>query len=123
MAAKKSKPRTTKIGDPKGITAGRNKGSKNRSTLVKEALKGGWDDLMLTDAQKVFSKAVEMAVEGDTACIKMILDRAVPVTKAVDINANDLSGKGGVTIHIEQLVATPKPHDPIDIEDAVIVDS
>lgn len=111
----------TKIGSEQGISAGRPKGAKNRTTLVKEALKGGWDDLMIKKARDVFEKMVDMALDGDTQCIKMVMDRAVPVTKAVDINAADLTKTGGIVIHIEKLVTEPAKGQ--DIEDGVIIES
>jgi len=49
----------------------------------------------------------------------MIMDRAVPVSKAVDINASDIGKTGGITIHIEKLVTEPKGD---VIEDGIIVD-
>jgi hypothetical protein len=104
----------TKIGEANGISTGRPKGAKNKTTLVKEAVKGHWDELMVSKARDVFNKAVEMALEGDTQCIKMIMDRAVPVSKAVDINASDIGKTGGITIVIEQLVTEPKKGDVIE---------
>ena len=54
---------------------------------------------------------------------KMILDRIVPVTKAVDINASDIGKTGGITIHIEKLVAeTGDVGETYDIEDGEIID-
>ena len=77
---------------------------------------------MMTKAQSVFDKTVELALEGDTQCIKMIMDRAVPVTKAVDINASDIGKTGGITIHIEKLVAETGNVDEVLIEDGEIVE-
>ena len=110
----------TKIGEANGIQGGRPKGAKNKTTLVKEAIKGHWDELMVTKARAVFDKTVEMALEGDTQCIKMIMDRAVPVSKAVDITASDIGKTGGITIVIEQLVTEPKKGDII--EDGLIIE-
>ena len=112
----------TKIGQGNGISAGRPKGAKNKTTLVKEAIKGGWDDLMMTKALQVFNKTVDMALDGDTQCIKMIMDRAVPVSKAVDINASDIGKTGGITIHIEKLVAETGNPDEVLIEDGVVIE-
>jgi len=116
---KKDKLPATKIGEANGISTGRPKGAKNKTTLVKEAIKGHWDELMVDKARDVFNKAVEMALEGDTQCIKMIMDRAVPVSKAVDINASDIGKTGGITIVIEQLVTEKKGE---IIEDGVVID-
>lgn len=118
----KKDPRDTQIGAPKGIKGGRLKGAKNKTTLVKEAIRGDWETLMQTKAKQVFEAVVEKALEGDTSCMKMILDRAVPVSKAVDINATDISKSGGITIHIEKLVAETGNPDEVLIEDGEVVD-
>ena len=127
MAAKKKQskakkaPKKSLIGQEKGIPAGRPKGAKNKTTLVKEATKGHWDELMMTDAKRVFQAVVEKALDGDTSCMKMILDRAVPVTKAVDIDAITSAGNKGITIHIEKLVAdTGRAGD--EIEDGIVIE-
>ncbi len=57
-------------GNPKG----RPQGSKNKTTLVVEALMQG-------KAEAVTQKAVELALEGDAAMIRVILDRVSPVPK------------------------------------------
>ena len=54
--------------------------------------------------------------------MKMILDRAIPVSKAVDINATDIGKTGGITIHIEKLIAETGNPDEVLIEDGEIVD-
>ena len=102
---------------------GRKPGAKNKTTLVKEAIKGDWDKLMQTKAKKVFEAVVEKALEGDTSCMKMILDRAVPTTKAVDVNAADLKAGMGITINIDQLISSSREPETLDnIEDAEIVE-
>lgn len=116
-------PPTTRIGQDKGISAGRPKGAKNKSTLFKEAMKEGFEDKLMKDGFKVFDAVVAKAVEGDMTAAKMILDRVVPVTKAVDLNASDLSRKGGITINIEKLMANTGNPDEVLIEDGVIVEN
>ena len=139
-----AKERTTKIGDKKGISAGRPKGAKNKTTLFKEAMKEGFEKKLVEHGEKVFDAVVEKAIgtpkrdeyghlmkdpetgeqlrePADMTAAKMIMDRIVPVSKAVDINANDLGKTGGVTIHIEKLVAdTGRVGD--DIEDGEIIE-
>ena len=101
---------------------GRPAGSKNKLTLLKEAINSDWEDIARRDARAVFEVLAEKAKDGDTACIKMFLDRAVPVTKAVDINATDIGKTGGITIHIEKLIAETGNPDEVLIEDGEIVD-
>jgi len=86
-------------------------------------MKDGFEQKLMTEGYKVFDAVVQKAIEGDMTAAKMIMDRIVPVTKAVDLNANDLAKTGGVTIHIEKLVAdTGRVGDEIEIEDGEIVE-
>lgn len=144
MTAKK-KPRTTKIGQPKGISAGRPKGAKNKTTLFKEVMKEGFEEKLMKDGFKVFDAVVQKAIgnpiydtngkvmkdketgevlrhPADMTAAKMILDRVVPVTKAIDLNAGDLGGKGGITINIEKLLANTGNPDEVLIEDGEVIE-
>lgn len=85
---------------------GRPPGAKNNSTLFKEAMKQGFEQLLLKEGEKVFMVVVEKAKEGDMTAAKMILDRIVPVAKSIDVNATDIASAGGITIHIESLTAS-----------------
>jgi len=111
--------------------SGRAIGSKNKSTLVREALRGDWDDLLVTEGVKVFKAVVESAqgnklydkdgnpvldpvsrehVRGDPniAAAKLILDRVIPVTED-KLSGKIKIGEGGLNIYIEKLEATPAP--------------
>lgn len=101
---------------------GRPKGVKNKTTLFKEAMREGFEDKLMKEGMAVFDAVVSKAKEGDMTAAKMILDRIVPVSKAVDINATDISGKGGITIHIEKMVASTGKVDEVLIEDGEIVE-
>lgn len=127
MAAKKKAKKTpqkkTEIAQkkPRGHNLkGRPKGIKNKTTLFKEAMKEGFENLLEKEAQKVFMAVVSEAKTGNMQAAKMILDRVIPVTKAIDLGAGDL-GKGGITINIESLTASVGEADSgeiIDITDA-----
>ncbi len=77
-----STPTTTKRKPPasawkpgqSGNPAGRPKGSRHKTTLAVESLLQG-------QADEVAQKAVEMALEGDAAMIRVILDRVAPAPK------------------------------------------
>jgi predicted DNA-binding protein len=95
--------------------SGRKAGSKNKSTLLREALKNGFETEMEKDFIAVVRAVVDKAKDGDMAAAKMLLDRVVPVQE------NKMAGKiglgeGGITIHIEKLEAQPAPSSPIDGE-------
>ena len=119
-AAPKKDPKDTQIGSPKGIQGGRPKNSKNKATLIKEAIRGDWDTLMQTKAKQVFEAVVEKALDGDTSCMKMVLDRAIPASKAVDLNADLIGKTGGITINIEKLFAKENTNEVL-IEDGEII--
>lgn len=56
---------------------GRPKGSKNKMTLLAQQ--------MMTDrGHMVVEKVIGMALDGDVHCLKMCMDRILPVQKAID---------------------------------------
>jgi hypothetical protein len=85
---KQSKPgfKPGKSGNPQG----RPQGSRNRATLALEALLEG-------EGEAITRKAVDMALQGEMAAIRLCLERLVPVRKDAPVpfdmpsmtNAND----------------------------------
>lgn len=64
---------------------GRKKGSKNKATLMREAMERKTSIQISKLAPKVLKKVGEQAIkEGCRTSQKMILDRAVPIRKAED---------------------------------------
>jgi len=73
-----------KVGNPnfhKGMKApegvGRPKGSVNKYTVLAR-------ELMSNKSPEIVQKVIEKAMDGDVHCLKMCLDRILPVHKAVD---------------------------------------
>jgi hypothetical protein len=124
--------------------SGRTPGSKNKTTLFKEAMREGFEKKLLVHGEKVFDAVVERAIgtpmrdtetgkvikdpetgeiarhPADMTAAKMILDRIVPTQEA---KANSVKlGEGGLTIHIERLEAQTVPVDsvkpPIEVTEA-----
>ena len=95
-----------------GNPTGRKIGSKNKTTLLKEALKNDFEEVLRKDFKRVLRVVVDAALDGDMKAAKMLLDRAVPVHKAVEFKTGD-SGSGGVNIIIgrldrpEELIVSP----------------
>jgi len=89
-----------------GNKRGRPKGAKNKKTELQEILVSKSSELMVQNLNKVVSVVIQKAEEGDLTAAKMILDRLIPVKKAVEINAGKL-GNGGITINIEKLTTNP----------------
>jgi hypothetical protein len=96
---------------------GRPPGSKNKDTLFKELMTGNFQEKAIKDIEKVYEVLFSKAHGGDMKAIKMVLDRVVPVTKAVDADAI----KGGVSISIN--VGSMEEAQKVDvIEDAQFIE-
>jgi hypothetical protein len=63
---------------PKG-NPGRKPGSKNRATL-------GAAGLLAGQGEKILSKAIEMAMSGNVAMIKFLLDRYLPKERSIQLD-------------------------------------
>jgi hypothetical protein len=86
-------------GNPKG----RPKGSKNKTTLLREAMEQKVDRRLSRAIPEVLDVVIQAAKKGDMSAAKMLLDRAVPVHKAVD--GSEKAPLNGITIRIENLTA------------------
>lgn len=84
-----------KSGNPKG----RPVGSKNAMTLLRETVLTKSEELVLKDWNKVVKATVDLAKNGDATCLKILWDRMVPTTKAIDPSKR--GGTGGVTIIVQ----------------------
>ena len=78
---------------------GRTKGSINKFTKLSR-------ELMSSKGPEIVDKVIELALEGDRHCLKMCLDRIIPVSKAVEIKHEheDL----GINIIVESVKAIEK---------------
>lgn len=86
-----------------GNPLGRPKGSKNKTTILREAMQQKADRMLSKEVPQVLAVVIRAAKGGDMSAAKMILDRAVPVKKADD--GDDGSGKQLVQITIQNLTA------------------
>lgn len=97
--------RTDKGTFAKGISgnpSGRPKGSKNRTTLIRNAIEADMVDRLQHDALAVLNKTIELALAGDTTCIKILMDRLLPARKATDDNEKSI-GSGGINIIVQNM--------------------
>ncbi len=76
---------------------GRPPGAKNKDTLFKELMTTKFQDIATKDVERTIQVLFEKAKEGDMKAIKIVLDRVVPVTKAVDLADME---KKGLTVNI-----------------------
>src|ERR1700733_4043508 len=64
-----------------GNPDGRPKGGRNRATVLADQI---FDDKLFgadKKAEAIIAKAIDLAVGGDTACIRFCLDRMMPIRK------------------------------------------
>jgi len=102
--------------------SGREKGSKNKSTLLRETLKNGFEEELERDFIHVVRAVIDNAVDGDMTAAKLLLDRAVPITDNNKKQTIPL-GEGGLVINIEKLVTHPNAQlIEGDIEEAELLD-
>ena len=95
---------------------GRPKGSRNKDTLFKEMMTLDFQNIAKKDIKKIYKILFEKAQGGDMKAIKVILDRVVPVTKAIDLE--DLE-KGGLQININ---VGAMEQDPIDVDFVEVIE-
>ena len=76
---------------------GRKPGSKNKTTLFKEAMRDGFEELLQKDGKRVFKAVVDKALGGDMTAAKLILDRIVPV---VDLDKSSVKDKFNISINV-----------------------
>lgn len=72
-----------------GNPDGRPKGSKNKITLIKQALEGELRIQLGPHMADVLTRAIDMAKEGNEAMIKLLLDKTLPTTKSDDSESNE----------------------------------
>jgi hypothetical protein len=79
---------------------GRKKGSKNRLTLLREAVLNKQEEVILNELPKIVEIVCRKAAEGDLSAAKLILERIIPIRKQSDGNEGS-KGPPVITINIE----------------------
>ena len=124
--------RLTKAEATKRLPKGRPAGAKNKATLFKEVVREGFEATMKKDIQKVIGAVVYAACgtpltdrngdvvigddgkpvmgKGDMAAAKLLFDRVLPTTKAIDLD--QLENSKGLTISINVGELTGHPDKP-----------
>lgn len=82
---------------------GRPKGAKNKTTLFKEVIREGFEDKLLKDGMKVVDAVVKKALEGDMTAAKLLLDRILPTSKAIDLDQLEKSKGLSISINVGSL--------------------
>jgi len=101
---------------------GRPKGVKNKTTIFKEAMQQGFENLLQKEGKKVFEAVVAKAKDGDMQAAKLILDRILPTAKAIDLE--DLGRSKGIQINISvgKVEGKSITLDSDNIQDAEIIE-
>lgn len=105
----------TKIGGPRGIKPGRQKGAKNKSTLLREALTNDFEEQLQKDFLKIVKVVITQAKEGCRQSQKLLLDRVVPTIHAESDKDPSSKFLGGVTIVIGSL----ENHQAVEVEQSI----
>lgn len=111
----------TRIGAKNGIKPGRKKGSKNKSTLLREALTNNFEEQLTKSFHKVVEVVIEQAIDGCRQSQKLLLDRVVPTVHAENEKDKKNPFSGGVTINIGTMGSTLTLKEE-DIEEATYED-
>ncbi len=99
---------------------GRPPGAKNKTTLFKEIMQEGFEESLVKDFPKVIKTVIQAAKKGDMKAAKMLFDRVIPVSKAVDLE--NLGKKGiSISIHVGEMDES-NPHGIIIDGDCEVVE-
>lgn len=83
--APKKKPKYNWVkGQPSANPLGRPKGSKNKTTLLREAVIEGAEMIVLDNLEEIVKTTVKLAKEGDPTCLKIVWDRVIPAKRSIE---------------------------------------
>lgn len=105
-----------------GNPNGRPKGAKNKTTIMREAIEAKLVGKLNEDAEKIYKKCVHLAMGGDTTCIKILMERLIPVVKQTEQDTS--SGSKGITINIAGMEVQKEKSiiDSKEVEDAEVLE-
>ena len=96
---------------------GRPPGSKNRTTLLQEAIRNDFTRLAKRRSKKIFEILTEKAMEGDPAMIKLFMDKIMPNAQ---VEGERPRGDFGINIVITDMKGVEIKE---DIEDGEFTDA
>ena len=99
----KDETHPSRIGGSKGISAGRPKGAKNKSTLLRLALTEDFDKQLEKDFKAIIRVVAEQAKDGCRQSQKLLIDRVIPSVHAESDKGKDNKFSGVVHVHIGSL--------------------
>ena len=107
----------SRIGGSKGIKAGRQKGVKNKSTLLRLALTEDFDKELEKNFKGIIRAVAQQALDGCRQSQKLIIDRIVPAVHAESDSDKGAKFAGGIHITIGSLEDSKEVHISEDIVD------
>ena len=97
----------------KGVSGnpnGKPKGSKNKTTLIKQAIEHGLIEQLQADIPEVYQKGIQMALDGNETMIKFFLDRIMP---KANLDLSSISkGNGQIIINVGGTAAPDATENP-----------
>ena len=100
-----------------GNPAGRPRGSKNKATLVKQAIEAECHGILMDRAPSIISTVAEQALDGCRQSQKLIWNAVIPNKKAIEVSGKD--GKDPVFNIVVRAMETGKEvniEEPLDAE-------
>lgn len=118
MTAKKKLPQAMVDAQFKKGNGGRPKGSRNKVTVLREAVMAKAEDMVLKDWEDIVTATLKLAKQGDSACLKILWDRMVPAKRAEQGGGHG-SKDFNVTIKVQRLENAGQDIVEADFEDLV----
>jgi len=100
-----------------GNPLGRPKGSKNKLTLLREAVRENAEEMVLAEFEKVVQATLLLAKEGDPTALKIVWDQIMP-KKAVDDAKKD--DKLNITINVGAMEVDVTTEDVPNVDTNVV---
>jgi len=117
---KEDKRKNLPHGFKKGVSGnpnGRPKGSRNKLTILKEAVLASAENIVLDNFEDIVKSTVALAKKGDPTCLKIVWDRIIPAKRAIE-DKGKTEDKLNISINIEGM-ERPKvniEHEPIEAD-------
>ena len=100
-----------------GNPAGRPKGSKNKVTLLREAVLADCQEQLLEHFPSIVEKTIELAEKGDPTCLKLLWDRTVPARKSLSPEGGS---PGPITIVVREVSPVSEPIDGAEYHNVTV---
>jgi hypothetical protein len=101
---------------------GRKKGSRNKLTLLREAVLEKAEEMVLSDWEEVVENTLTLAKAGDTTCLKILWDRVIPSKRAIDTTQENKTPEIVINISGLQVKSVMGEHVPQDEDESIDAD-